>query len=321
MSYFKSFVKLPLPILFWFLVFIGFHIHFNKISGTWQDIQSNAWPFVSFMNTLAIAWLVWFGAFKKNVSLISILISVVVSFLFSYYLPVVDWYKYTGFNEHFWRVAFIVIFLIYGIVLWIKNRLPVLNKMILIGAIGILFLQCLHAWVFWMSYQSRQELIINEYHWILTNPSQSERLEECKKREYDCYLFSPSADVSVVKFGVTDFNKGTVVFAQDFVDKALLNKKPGFQYWSWIDEWWRIPNRDWPAILAVQTNENGEHLLLVDGRGMLPIVSSHANFFALLAGLGTLVWCIGSLMVVFFHVYAWRKKAKRKLVEAHAKNN
>lgn len=321
MSYFRSFVKLPLPILFWLLVFIGFHINFNQLFSTWSNVGKIAWPLVSFMGGLAVIWTFWYGLLQKNVNSSSVVVTGLLAVCVVYTLPQINYYEYTGFNEHFWRFTVVVGTLFFGIILWLKNKIPVLNKMMLIGAIGILFLQCLHSWIFWMSYESRQELIINEYHWILTNPSQSERMEECKKREYDCYFFPKGTDISIVKFGVTDFNRGTVEYAQKFIDRALAQKKPGFEYWSWMQEWWRIPSREWPAVIGVQTNENGDHLLLVDGRGVLPIISSHANFFAFLAALGTLVWGVGSLMVVFFHIYAWKRKAKRKLVDANAKNN
>lgn len=319
MSYFKSSVKLPTPVILWIFVFIGFHL--ARQDDLWKSIENSAWPLVSYMGAVAVVWVSYFGWFKKPVENKSIVLTLLFSFGLLFALSGIPYYEYTGFNAHFWRLITIVFALIVGIVVWVRNRVPVLNKMMMVGAIGILFLQCLHSWIFFMSYDARQDLLITEYKWIVTTPNHEDIQTECKNRKYDCYYFRPEADLSGVKFQVTDFNRGTVEYAQSFVSSALRSKKEGFQVWSWINDWARVPNRNWPAVIVVRTDSNGGHWLLVDGDGMTPIIKSHTSFFALLAGLGTLSWGIGALLLVFYHKYAWKKKAKLKMVGANAKNS
>jgi hypothetical protein len=292
----------------WLAIFSVLHL-----VGTlpWGAPTQLAWLVAAWLNVVAIFWILYWGTMSKPVTLASTLVLSWLAYLLVWVIDADQWFSWTGVNAQAIRLWFSGGALLLGAAaIWRANR-PYVHRMMLIGSVGVIAVQGMHAAIFDYSYQAREALIRREHQVVITHANQKEIFEECRQRGWMC-VQGDETDTVPPEFHPNEYTAHTVSLATEFLRHSMTSKDTGTRSWSWHDAWQNQPNARWPVVFTHSRQGNGTQWIVVDAASMVNVVTRHSMYFAWMSTLGGLVWLLGALAVWWFHQRRWKKKAEAR---------
>lgn len=311
-------------VMAWLVIFSLLHF-----VGTlpWGAPDQLAWLVAAWLNVTAIFWILYWGTLSRPVTVLSTLTLSWAAYLLVWVIDAELWFEWAGINAQAIRMwGSSAAFLLGAAAIWKANR-PYVHRMVLVGAMGVIAVQSMHAAIFNYSYQAREALIRNEHRAVITHSNPKEIFAECRQRGWMC-VQGDASDHAPPEFHPNKYTAHTVGLATDFLKGSMANQAPGTRTWSWHDAWQYQPNARWPVIFTHSRQGDGTQWIVVDAASMVSVVAKHTAYFSWMATLGGLVWLLGALFVWWFHQRRWkkkeeerRKKAKEERLPQEASNN
>lgn len=312
LSLIKKAQDAPVKIWMWFF----FELHMMSTL-PWENLNTVAWVVSVWLFCVGAAIVITFGVVGVGVSSKSLL-SIMWGAYFAVWLNQSDdIFNWAALNAQYLRLWVAGALFFVGWVVLVRGRRAFVQRMWLVGGVGVLGLQLLHAGIFNLSYESRESLLREEHAMVLSYQSFEAVQQECKRRKWLC-LRGGESDVRPPDFKATKYNVHTAMLGQAAMREAMRESQKTTREnvvttWTWHDEWEKQPNGKWPAMFSYTKKADGSKWLVIDAMSLVRASESHVAYFSWLSSIGGVAWLLGAMMVARFHQRRWdRKLAKPK---------